>query len=465
MKPLSIITSTYNRSDYFLPRAIRSVLRQDFKDFEYLIIDDHSTDGTEALVRSFKDPRIRYIRLKNNFGSDTRPKNVGIKAARGKYIAYLDDDCAYRLGATRLLFEEIEKGYDVVYGDMWLVPGKGVDIHPQLGIANDFNAQFLLSRNFIDTSVAMHTKKIIEKVGGWDESLPKFVDWNLWVRMMKAGARFSRVSGIAIDYAVHKQAKSQKVKTKTWQHPTFGTMFVPTFDPPGCCWRVGEGLNPRVAIFTLTYDRIKYTKRMFSTMKRSADYPFDWFVVDNGSKDGTPGWLAKQKVEYFASKTNLGITGGSNRALDMIFDYGGYDIIGKVDNDCEFQTIGWLKDIVDLWKRNTMLYMSPYPEGLVANPGGGERVGCAEIGPYFVEVANHVGGLCAFIDAKAYKNFRWKDKFLHGNQDAEASITFRNMGYMPCYLPKHRVLHNTELQQKELSDYFERRKLEKATQA
>jgi hypothetical protein len=81
-----------------------------------------------------------------------------------------------------------------------------------------------------------------------------------------------------------------------------------------------------------------------------------------------------------------------------------------------------------------------------------------------IEVASHVGGLCAFIDANAYRNFRWKDKFLHGNQDAEASYEFKKMGYMPCYLPEHRVMHNTARQRMELKDYFEKRKLEKTIQ-
>jgi GT2 family glycosyltransferase len=263
------------------------------------------------------------------------------------------------------------------------------------------------------------------------------------------------------------------VPTRTYYHPQFGTLFEPTFDPAGCYWKLPylgsagqSGFQPRVAIFTLTYNRLELTKKMLKTMTETADYPFDWFVVDNGSTDGTQAWLKKRRwIKEKLLPTNLGISSGSNLALEMIFEGAGYDIIGKVDNDCEFQTCGWLRDIVDLWKRNRMLYISPYPEGLVANPGGGPRIGGAELGPYFVEVAQHLGGLCVFIDASAYKDFRWQDKFLHGNQDAEASLYFRKNGYMPLYLSKHRVLHNTEEQLKAYPEYFERRKVEKQTQA
>lgn len=462
---LSIITSTYNRAGYFLPRAIKSVLRQDLDDFEYLIIDDCSTDNTEEVVKSFKDDRIRYIKLPKNFGSDTRPKNVGLKEAKGEYVCFLDDDCAYRLGALRILSRELDKGEaDVVYGDMWLTG----EIEPQIGIAHNFDAQFLLMRNYIDTSEAMLRKDWAFKVGGWDERLPKFVDWNFWVRLMKAGARFQRMPYLVIDYTVHKDTKSAKVETRTYYHPQFGTLFEPTFDPPGCYWWVPylgtPEPQPKVAIFTLTYDRLDFTQNMLKSMTATADYPFDWFVVDNGSQDKTPGWLKKKEwAKVYLSDKNLGISGGSNKALEMI-ELGDYQIIGKVDNDCEFQTKGWLKDIIDLWKRNRMLYISPYPEGLIANPGGGARVGYAEIGPYFIEVSQHLGGLCAFVDSEAYKGFRWNDKFLHGNQDSEASLTFRKKGYMPLYLPRHRVMHNTDLQMRTLPDYFERRKVEKTTQ-
>jgi len=104
---------------------------------------------------------------------------------------------------------------------------------------------------------------------------------------------------------------------------------------------------------------------------------------------------------------------------------------------------------------------------LVDNPGGAPRVGYSYIGPYFVEVAYHVSGLCAAIWAKAYEKFRWQDRFIHGNQDREASIAFMKQGFMPIYLPLHRVMHmdTTAGQQKKYPEYFKKRIIEKRTQA
>lgn len=164
---VTIVTSTYNRANGPLQRAIKSVLRQDFKDFEYLIVEDGPTKKTQKVVDSFDDQRIRYISIPH-FGADTKPKNEAIRQAKGKYIAYLDDDNAWRLGTLRKMVKEIKKGFDVVYGDMWI---NGEGIHPQMGISREFDAQFLLGRNFIDMSTVMHTKAIVEKVGGFDETL------------------------------------------------------------------------------------------------------------------------------------------------------------------------------------------------------------------------------------------------------------------------------------------------------
>ncbi|MCM2272376.1 MAG: glycosyltransferase [candidate division Zixibacteria bacterium] len=89
---VSVIIPTYNRAD-LLDRAICSVFEQSYLNFEILVIDDHSTDGTEQRIRELEeiDSRIRYLRNTREQGvSNTR--NVGLDAAEGEYIAFLDSD-------------------------------------------------------------------------------------------------------------------------------------------------------------------------------------------------------------------------------------------------------------------------------------------------------------------------------------------------------------------------------------
>jgi glycosyltransferase involved in cell wall biosynthesis len=92
---VSVIVPTYNRA-HLIGRTIRSVLNQTFPDFELIVVDDASIDDTKNVVASFGDPRIRYIRRRQN-GWASAARNTGIKAAQGKYICFLDSDDEYLL--------------------------------------------------------------------------------------------------------------------------------------------------------------------------------------------------------------------------------------------------------------------------------------------------------------------------------------------------------------------------------
>lgn len=487
---VSVIISTYNRP-VKLDRAIESVVKQSHRNFELIIVDDCSPgeETKEVAAKWVKaDPRIKYIRHAVNHGYGNKPRNTGILASKGDFICYLDDDCEFLTRHIERLLAELQATKsDVVYGDMWLV---GPDGQRGEGIAKDFDGQFLMNKNFIDTNEVLHTRAIVFAIGGWDETLPRFMDWNLWVRMTKWGAKFHHVTEKVALYHLSPDSTAVKHPVNQWRDPVMGMMFEPTFNPSGCKiflpYLMEEGANdesreyasaegmPRVAVFTMSYDRLEYTKQLFKTIHETAGYPLDWYVLDQGSKDGSAEWLKEQSDKSGQIKLldlhedNMGITGGSNRLLDeikMVEQNEGfkYQIIIKIDNDCKFLTQDWLATIVDLWQRNHRLYISPYVEGLVQNPGGAHRVGFGKIGDYSVEVTQHIGGIFAAIDARAYDSFRWADQFLHGNQDAEASAAFRTLGYMPLYLPIHRIQHidGTEGQHEKFPEYFERRKVEK----
>jgi hypothetical protein len=92
---VSVVLPTYRRfKEGFLERSIKSVLAQKFEDFELLVIDDGSTDGSYDLVENFRarDPRVIHVRHEQNSGIHTVRLNEGIDLARGKYIAFQFDD-------------------------------------------------------------------------------------------------------------------------------------------------------------------------------------------------------------------------------------------------------------------------------------------------------------------------------------------------------------------------------------
>src|SRR5688572_23675076 len=87
---ISVVIPSYNAAQY-LPAAIESVLGQDYKNLEVVIVDDGSTDNTPEVVGRF-GKFVEYNRLENNGGGPARPRNIGIRAASGDYIALFDSD-------------------------------------------------------------------------------------------------------------------------------------------------------------------------------------------------------------------------------------------------------------------------------------------------------------------------------------------------------------------------------------
>ena len=104
----SIITPTFNRG-HILPRAIKSVLNQTFKDWELIIVDDGSTDNTSEIVKEFlRDKRIKYIKLERNQGVG-KARNKGIELSTGKFIIPLDSDDVLLENALEEIYKEILK--------------------------------------------------------------------------------------------------------------------------------------------------------------------------------------------------------------------------------------------------------------------------------------------------------------------------------------------------------------------
>lgn len=131
-RPLfSIVIPTYNRARS-LVRAIRSCRRQTCRDFEIVVVDDGSSDDTQAVLEPWRGC-IRYLRLSN--GGAARARNVGIRHARGKYIALLDSDDEFLPTKLEICLAALEREpdqvcYSQVYidrgvGRLWVKPGRG----------------------------------------------------------------------------------------------------------------------------------------------------------------------------------------------------------------------------------------------------------------------------------------------------------------------------------------------------
>ncbi len=222
----------------------------------------------------------------------------------------------------------------------------------------------------------------------------------------------------------------------------------------------------RVAIFTLTKDRREYTHRMMASLALKTVTPYDHFILDNGSMDGTQDdlmqWQEAGLIQYyFNNQENTGISLGSNYLLDVIQGADCYDWIVKVDNDCEILTNRWLERCLRVMDKNTVL--SPYVEGLVTHKGGSPRIGHdvrRNIG-----WTNHIGGIVTIAHNEAYNDFgRWPVPApLHGNQDVQFSKKLISLGYEFGYKEDVKCYHidGTDGQEKKYPEYFKLRQRER----
>ncbi len=186
---LTVLMPVYN-GERFLSDAIESILGQTYKDFELLIINDGSADRSREIILSYDDPRIILVENQQNQGIP-RTRNIGLKLARGKYVACMDaDDISMpdRLEKQiKFLVDNPEVG--LVAGWIEIV---GED-RKHLGFwrvdkANNTPEEIYYTlhfRNCIAQSSVLFDKDIVLKCGGYDERFTKTEDFELWLRLSK----------------------------------------------------------------------------------------------------------------------------------------------------------------------------------------------------------------------------------------------------------------------------------------
>jgi len=415
-----------------------------------LVIDDCSTDGTADVIKKIIkiDGRIKFFTTKKNFGNDAQPKNIGIKNAVGEYVAFLDDDDAYFRDTLKILYKYVSHTKaDMVYGDYIMENKKG---NRSAGWSMNFSLQYLNEFNYITTGSGMVKREKLIAVGGFNENVPRFKDWNLWLRLAKNGCSIIHVPiPVLLIYALREDSISKKYEKET-EYDENGR-YKPTFFNPADCkiyadkTVLGERKPLKVAIYTMTLDRLDLTKKMYKSLLDTAEYPFDWFVLDQGSKDDTPEYL-KGKCNLIEKKENIGIAKGWDLLIDEIKKKGGYDIVIKVDNDALMMTDGWLDKMAGIFRRNKQLILSPYVEGLNDSPGGVIRSRQDGKSPYILindkvmGMVPNLGGIVFASPIELFDGFKFPNG-IEGNKDYYLSQYAKQQGYSLLYMEELRVFH------------------------
>lgn len=209
---ISVLMCVYN-SSLHVKEAMESILSQTFKNFEFIVVNDGSTDGSEAIILSYSDPRIKYIRNPENLGL-IASLNKGIEASSGKYIARMDaDDIS--------LPERLQEQYAYM------------ESHPLLGVCGSDYDQFdaststhykaltrheeilaymLFNCSVVHPSLIIRTDLLKQQPVKFDISYKHAEDYELWSRLIFK-AQFSSVSKTLFRYRVHPGQVTQKHAT------------------------------------------------------------------------------------------------------------------------------------------------------------------------------------------------------------------------------------------------------------
>lgn len=215
MPLVTVVIPTFNRR-HLIEEALDSVFAQSFTDYEVVLVDDGSTDGTETLVKKKYGERLRYIRQENQGISGAR--NTGIANASGKYVAFLDSD-------DKWLPQKLAR--QVAY----------MEAHPEIGLLStklaryelgdkseveicpvDFPKDFqmlLTGNNNVPTTTTMVRKECFEKSGIFDRSLPVAEDWDLWLRIAEHYG-LACVDEVLAEHRDHSQKTTQNL-AKTYE--------------------------------------------------------------------------------------------------------------------------------------------------------------------------------------------------------------------------------------------------------
>lgn len=193
---VSIYIPTHNRPE-LLERAIDSCLAQSHVDFEVLVSDDGSGPETEKLVRAKmeRDSRIRFFRSPKPRGA-CHARNVAINSARGEFITGLDDDDEFPPERISTLLAHWREGYSFVCANM-SVRNSGEEGPGKPFYATRRNLEFdysdLLFKNCASNQVFTKTT-YLQGIGGFNEELKKFQDWDTWLRLAHRYGPFLRLS-------------------------------------------------------------------------------------------------------------------------------------------------------------------------------------------------------------------------------------------------------------------------------
>lgn len=204
---VTVLMTVYNGGEY-LRSSVHSVLNQTYKDFEFLIVNDCSTDNSLDIIKSFNDKRIIIHHNEKNMGQ-TKSLNVGLRLAKGKYVARMDaDDMAFPLWIEKTLNYILKNPeYAAVSSYAVLIDSFG---NPYKIFKTPNNFQEIIINIFFAKVInhvgAIINKEVIMEIGGYNEKFMASQDFELWSSLIKAGYKIVSIPEVLVSIRIHENS-------------------------------------------------------------------------------------------------------------------------------------------------------------------------------------------------------------------------------------------------------------------
>lgn len=211
---VSVIMPAYNAEKY-IGKAIESILNQSYEHFEFIIINDGSSDRTKDIVRSFKDKRIIYLENEKNSGI-CFTLNRGLDIARGKYIARMDSDDISLSNRFEVQVDFLEKHPDIaICGATTEIFGENIKSYEFEFISDPDScaAGLIFNPCFAHPTVMWRSKIMKENNLRYDEACKGFEDFKLWWEFAKIG-KLTNLSQPLLRYRIHASQETKNVSNE-----------------------------------------------------------------------------------------------------------------------------------------------------------------------------------------------------------------------------------------------------------
>ncbi|NLO20007.1 MAG: glycosyltransferase, partial [Ignavibacteria bacterium] len=417
---VSVIIPTIGKRPKELKRAIQSVLDQTYYNIEIIVVNDGGDEKLIDLINSIdaKGSNIVYLRNEKNIKL-AATRNVGLKAAQGKYVCYLDDDDFFYPNHIETLLRALENSdYKIAYTDAYRafqekIGDEYITLKRDVPYSKDFDYDEILVGNFIPVLCVMHEKSCLDEVrGGFDENMHSHEDLELWLRLSRK-FKFLHIKKITCEYVWRTDGSTMTSSQREnmlhsleyiYEKYKEDVRFKPHLqkareinleyfrreieelkrkqllskeakqEEKAVQIEEEQGEEVLVSIIIPVLNNIQFTEKCIESIRNTcADLNYEIIVVDNGSTDGTRDLLYAEQI---IGNGIVSIFNEEAKSFSQSNNQGAALAHGKyfvfLNNDTQVQA-GWLHSIIDSFEKDEKLGVQGgkllYPNDTIQHAG------------------------------------------------------------------------------------------------